>query len=380
MITAAEGAELPYIITEDGTILPDYYQADFCLDGDTDTVTMVGSRSGGVPIPDSLLRQGQNIKAYLVVSGSEGEDDVQTRWEITIPVNERPVRSGMEIGSDQAAQIDSLMAALNAGVLRSETAAGKAEDAVSHYPKIVDSYWHVWDAETADWVNTGVKAQGVDGIDGVSPTLTVTEITGGHRITITDKNGTTTVDVMDGEDGDGRDGYSPTVTVTEITGGHRVTITDKNGDHVFDVMDGDPATNLVTSVAGKTGAVTLGGGDVSYDDTETYESGTVGAELSDLNRHLNDKQDKTNYVTLSGTIITQTGVDNTMYLCGELAELTFTAPASGQTAIRFSTGTTATVASFPGVTWLNGFDPNTLETERMYEINILNLVGVASWT
>ena len=38
---------------------------------------------------------------------------------------------------------------------------------------------------------------------------------------------------------DGEDGYSPTVTVTDITGGHRVTITDASGDHTFDVMDGE---------------------------------------------------------------------------------------------------------------------------------------------
>lgn len=36
----------------------------------------------------------------------------------------------------------------------------------------------------------------------------------------------------------GADGYSPTVTITDITGGHRVTITDKAGAHTFDVMDG----------------------------------------------------------------------------------------------------------------------------------------------
>lgn len=36
----------------------------------------------------------------------------------------------------------------------------------------------------------------------------------------------------------GADGYSPTVAITEITGGHRVTVTDKNGAHNFDVMDG----------------------------------------------------------------------------------------------------------------------------------------------
>lgn len=50
------------------------------------------------------------------------------------------------------------------------------------------------------------------------------------------------VDYFDGQDGqdgqDGADGVSPTVTVTDITGGHRVVITDAEGDHQFDVMDG----------------------------------------------------------------------------------------------------------------------------------------------
>ena len=36
----------------------------------------------------------------------------------------------------------------------------------------------------------------------------------------------------------GADGYSPTVTVIDITGGHRITITDADGAHSFDVMDG----------------------------------------------------------------------------------------------------------------------------------------------
>lgn len=36
----------------------------------------------------------------------------------------------------------------------------------------------------------------------------------------------------------GEDGYSPTVTVTGITGGHRVTITDVQGPHAFEVLDG----------------------------------------------------------------------------------------------------------------------------------------------
>lgn len=53
-----------------------------------------------------------------------------------------------------------------------------------------------------DETDTGVRAQGPQGdggADGVSPTVEVTQITGGHRVTITDAVGTHTFDVMDGE-------------------------------------------------------------------------------------------------------------------------------------------------------------------------------------
>lgn len=85
-------------------------------------------------------------------------------------------------------------------------------------------------------------------------------------------------------------------------------------------------------------------------------------------------------VSLTGTTISQVGLANTMYICGEVASLTFTAPATGICAIRFDSGSTATVASFTGVTsWMNGFDPTTLEADTTYEINILNGVGCAVW-
>lgn len=41
------------------------------------------------------------------------------------------------------------------------------------------------------------------------------------------------------ESGTGVDGVSPTVAVTDIDGGHRVTITDATGPKTFDVLDGD---------------------------------------------------------------------------------------------------------------------------------------------
>lgn len=55
----------------------------------------------------------------------------------------------------------------------------------------------------------------------------------------------------------GADGVSPSVTVTGITGGHNVTITDATGPHSFDVMDGakgdkgDPGDDYVLTAADK---------------------------------------------------------------------------------------------------------------------------------
>lgn len=116
-------------------------------------------------------------------------------------------------------------------------------------------------------------------------------------------------------------------------------------------------------------------------------AGTAGQVLS-LDSQLNPVwADQTgggggmNIVNLSGTQITQVGADNVFYVCGELTELTFTAPAVGITMIRFTSGTTPTVCTINGVTkWMYDFDPTTdIEASKTYDINVLNGIGVAGW-
>lgn len=87
-------------------------------------------------------------------------------------------------------------------------------------------------------------------IKGYSPRIIVKEmVDGGYQLVITDYSGSQTVDVLNGKDGkDGTNGVSPTVTVTDITGGHRVTITDKDGAKTFDVMDGEGGSTDGTPV------------------------------------------------------------------------------------------------------------------------------------
>lgn len=60
---------------------------------------------------------------------------------------------------------------------------------------------------------------------------------------------------------------------------YTITMTD-GSTSTFTVTNGE--NGAVLSVAGKTGAVTLDAGDVSFDDQQTYDDGTVGAGLADL--------------------------------------------------------------------------------------------------
>ena len=58
----------------------------------------------------------------------------------------------------------------------------------------------------------------------------------------------------------------------------------------FDFVNATEAATAapVQSVAGKTGNVTLDGGDISYNDAATYSSGSVGAEVADLKSAIGD--------------------------------------------------------------------------------------------
>ena len=263
---------------------------------------------------------------------------------------------------------------------QSATDAGAAKDAaneaVTHYPKIENNYWMVWDVASQSYVNTGIQAEGDDGY---SPEVTIISIEGGHRVTITDKDHPQgqSFDVLDGQGGGGSSDYAalsnkPKINNVELNG-------NKTAHDLGLAAQSDIPTVPVQSVNGKTGAINLTSGDIAYDESATYQDGSVGSELQEQNRHLSDlddeKQDKTNYVTLTGTIITQTGADNTMYLCGELAELTFTAPATGITAIRFTSGSTPTVITLTGITMPDDWT-GACEANKRYDICVLNGDGL----
>ena len=64
--------------------------------------------------------------------------------------------------------------------------------------KLTGAQWKAYAVAAAQGVNKGDP-----GNDGVSPTVSVADISGGHRVTITDATGTKSFDVLNGADGSG---------------------------------------------------------------------------------------------------------------------------------------------------------------------------------
>ena len=131
--------------------------------------------------------------------------------------------------------------------------AENAEVASTRMPKISsDNTWLIWDVGTGDYVDTGIKATGVDGkdgVDGYSPTANVTQNDNGATITITDKDGTTTATVTNGKDGasgvDGKDGVG--IVSVEYIG------VDAQGGNIYKINLTDDTSYDFTAPKGKDG-------------------------------------------------------------------------------------------------------------------------------
>lgn len=127
---------------------------------------------------------------------------------------------------------------------------------------LVNGELYVWSETEATWINVGTikgekgdkgdkgdtganglnGANGTNGKDGISPVVTTTPITGGTKITITDANGDTSFNIMNGSDGaDGQDGADGTdgkdITIASI-----VESEEDDGENVVTFSTGEIVT------------------------------------------------------------------------------------------------------------------------------------------
>ena len=138
---------------------------------------------------------------------------------------------------------------------------------------ITGAQWKAYAVAAAQGVNKGDP-----GDPGFSPTVEISAITGGHRLSITDAEGAETADILDGADG-----VSPTITITAITGGHRVTVKDASGSKSFDVLngsDGSGSGDMLKSAYDPLETVRTAGGIVAYVTGRIEASITEALEAS----------------------------------------------------------------------------------------------------
>ena len=166
-----------------GLELPDAYQVEFSNSRDKGSAKAQIGGPDGVSIPDEYLTTGKPVYAFLV--GHTGETDRETEKLVVIYVKARSQPTDEPITPEQQTLVDQLIAALTAGVAKAEDAAAQAEAAISYMPKIVDGTWWVYDAEAETWADTGIQAEGQDGV-GISGAV----LNADYTLTLTFTDGT----------------------------------------------------------------------------------------------------------------------------------------------------------------------------------------------
>ena len=174
----------------EGVDLPQAYEVHFSNTPNGSSKSFPGD-STGVIIPDEFLLSGDPV--YVWVFLHQTENDGRTVYTGYIPVTRKSVISNDPITPAQQDAFTEMMILL--------------ESTIEEIPDTID-------AALQEAKDSGE----FDGDPGFSPIITVTEITGGHRIRIEDAQEVTFVNVMDGETGNGIAGaqLNPDYTLTLI--------------------------------------------------------------------------------------------------------------------------------------------------------------------
>lgn len=193
----------------------------------------------------------------------------------------------------------------------------------------------------------------------------------------TGQQGPPGADGKDGQDGSqGSDGISPTVTVSEITDGHRLTITD--ADHpsgqTVDILNGQNGQEGTPGADGTTFTPSVAAnGDLSWNN----DGGKTNPATVNIKGPAGDSGEAVEE-TVTGSTPSITAAANHRYLCGEVSTILFTPSATGICEVIFTSGTTAAVLTLPNTVKLPAwFDATILDTNTIYEINVLDGVYLA---
>ena len=221
----------------------------------------------------------------------------------------------------------------------------------------------------------GKGDKGDPGEDGVSPEVTVSAISGGHRVSITDRQHPSgqSFDVLDGEDGadgtNGQDGKSAYASAQD--GGYTGTEQQFNSDlaNVGEKIDEAPNDGQQYARKNKAWAVVQGGGGGAVIDDTAGAGDTDKAWSADkLTSELDAKADKPTIKTAMDSV----AAVNTQYFLGTQSAVSIVLPSNAEVGSQLSAvwynGATAATLSVTGTVLTVDYTPS---ANSRSEINAL---------
>ena len=317
------------ILLIEGLDLPASYQVHFSNSPSSPAKPIVGD-SSGVQVPDDLLETGEPVYAWIYLADSTAGVTVRV---IIIPVIEKSKPEDYTPTPEEQTAFDQAVAAIN----EATEAARSAVETVDE--KIQDALTEAKESGEFDGPQGERGERGLTGETGPAGPTGPTGPTGPS----------------------GADGISPTITVTDIEGGHRVTITDATGERQFDVMDGEDGGVKDVQVNGQS-VVTDGIASIDLDKRVTVSGTTPTINALPGVSYVCGEVSTIDIVTPTS------GIVDVVFTSGSTPTVLTVTPPSGMT-----------------LEWANGFDSTELEADTMYELNIMMVgtkcLGVAvGWT
>lgn len=234
-----------FLYTEADEWAPNKQVIDYFID-------YAGNGAISVYTTEQMTAAAGDVLMQIVIKGEPlYPDKILGTLNIIMRVQEQPYASG----DPSETEIPAIVAEATEQMER-------AEEAVRHYPYIDDTSknWMLWDSENEEWVNTGVRAQGIDGsgsvnsVDGVVP-----DINGNVPLTWADMPSTSNLAVIEA---------TRTMTAQRFA-----------GSYVYVTAD-DTMYKITTTIAAN-GTLTPG---------TNATAAKVGDELASLNSDLTPKR------------------------------------------------------------------------------------------
>ena len=368
-------------------------KAEIATDASAETL---GYRDEALEAKNQAVQAKQNIVDYR--DETKGYRDETLSAKNDVQTMKGQIDGIAETVSENAQSASQSASSASQSASQAEQFKNQSEANVTHYPKVINNCWYVWDATNEEYVNTNVDARGVKGDTGESGVYIGTEEPTDENINVwidTDEsvsgiindvqvNGTSVV----------KNGIADVpLASTSVAGVIKASGLDSGLFMLGGALCISPALsteikrgeNLRKPIASKSQhESTFYGLAKAAGHDEKNSSLPVGTYTTDAKSAISEMLNGS--VSVSGTTPTIVAKSGIRYVCGEVSTLDITLPSSGIVDVVFESGSTATVLTITPPTgqtvkWANGFDPTSLDANTTYELNIMDGLGVAGvWT